>query len=393
MVCVSAIVGVGMLAGTFPWVVTACTLVDGVAGAWGLLGGWGTAKTQGSRRVGAGRVLMAAVLAGMSFGFKLPFLAGAGVGAFGLMRLAFVDGVFLIPLASLAVLVMGARGRASLLACGLACLGLLAGGVGVYANQVEPFRLRVETARVPLAAERAGRGTITVGVLTDFQTEGVEDYERGAIARLMAGKPDLILMPGDVFQGSESDFERELPALREALRVLEAPGGVFLVPGDVDPGDRVERLAEGTRMQTLVNRVARVEVGGRRLAIGGVELHYDSGAAREVVRELEDAGGDAGEIRILLGHRPDVALLLKSGSRVDLVVAGHTHGGQVVIPGFGPPMTLSKVPRVVAAGGLHKLNGNPIYVSRGVGCERGQAPRIRFWCPPEVSLLSLGPSL
>jgi hypothetical protein len=90
--------------------------------------------------------------------------------------------------------------------------------------------------------------------------------------------------------------------------------------------------------------------------------------------------------------RPDVALGLRPGSRIDLVVAGHTHGGQVVLPGFGPPMTLSHVPRAVAAGGLHDLGGNAIYVSRGVGCERGQAPRIRFLCPPEVSLLEVGAS-
>lgn len=52
-------------------------------------------------------------------------------------------------------------------------------------------------------------------------------------------------------------------------------------------------------------------------------------------------------------------------------------------------MTLSDVPRPVAAGGLHSLLENRLYVSRGVGCERGQAPRIRFFCPPEISLLQL----
>jgi predicted MPP superfamily phosphohydrolase len=50
---------------------------------------------------------------------------------------------------------------------------------------------------------------------------------------------------------------------------------------------------------------------------------------------------------------------------------------------------LTHVPRAVAAGGLHVLDGNRIYVSRGVGCERGPAPRIRLFCPPEVSLLTL----
>jgi predicted MPP superfamily phosphohydrolase len=72
-----------------------------------------------------------------------------------------------------------------------------------------------------------------------------------------------------------------------------------------------------------------------------------------------------------------------------LLVAGHTHGGQVQIPFFGPPITLSRVPRSVAAGGFHSLDGRAIYVSRGIGNERGWAPRVRFLAPPEVSLLTL----
>ncbi|HTE06996.1 MAG TPA: metallophosphoesterase, partial [Planctomycetota bacterium] len=75
--------------------------------------------------------------------------------------------------------------------------------------------------------------------------------------------------------------------------------------------------------------------------------------------------------------------------RVDLVVAGHTHGGQVRLPWIGPLITLTAVPRAVAGGGLHELNGTPLYVSRGVGHEQGDAPRVRFLCPPEISLLTL----
>jgi predicted MPP superfamily phosphohydrolase len=61
----------------------------------------------------------------------------------------------------------------------------------------------------------------------------------------------------------------------------------------------------------------------------------------------------------------------------------------VVIPGFGPPITLTSVPRAAAAGGLHVVNGRQLYVSRGIGLERGAAPRLRILCPPEVSLLTL----
>jgi predicted MPP superfamily phosphohydrolase len=80
---------------------------------------------------------------------------------------------------------------------------------------------------------------------------------------------------------------------------------------------------------------------------------------------------------------------LVSGTRVDLVLAGQTHGGQVQVPLVGPLTTASGVPREVAAGGLHRLDGTRIYVSRGVGVERGQAPRLRLGAVPEVSLITL----
>ena len=313
------------------------------------------------------------------------------------MHLVYLDLVGVIPAFGLSLLaaarLAAARGSRPLIspsvrAAALASLGLLA--VGFYATFWEPFRLRVERASVPVAAGRDGRDAVRIGVLADLQTNRVTDYERGAIDRLMALRADVILLPGDLFQGTDDEFERELPALRDLLSRLSAPGGVYFAMGDVDQHpDRVPRMIEGTRVEPLVNRVVRVNVGDRPLSIGGVELDYTSTGARATVRQLDEAPGD-GDIRILVAHRPDVALGLRPGSRIDLTVAGHTHGGQVVVPWFGPPMTLSGVPRDVAAGGLHDLGGNRIYVSRGVGCERGQAPgfassarpRSRSWSFP-----------
>ena len=59
------------------------------------------------------------------------------------------------------------------------------------------------------------------------------------------------------------------------------------------------------------------------------------------------------------------------------------------LTGFGPLVTMSDVPRDVARGGLHEVAGNPIYVSAGVGMERGSAPQVRLFCPPEIGVVTL----
>ena len=73
----------------------------------------------------------------------------------------------------------------------------------------------------------------------------------------------------------------------------------------------------------------RTTVADRDLTIGGIGLEYDSPAALDVVHRLETDPGDE-DIRILLAHRPDPLLALADGSRIDLQVSGHTHGGQIV---------------------------------------------------------------
>jgi hypothetical protein len=74
-----------------------------------------------------------------------------------------------------------------------------------------------------------------------------------------------------------------------------------------------------------------------------------------------------------------------------LLIAGHTHGGQIQVPGIGPLATASAVPRLIAAGGLSTHKGQRIYVSRGVGMERKWAPPLRLNCRPELAVLDLVP--
>jgi predicted MPP superfamily phosphohydrolase len=296
---------------------------------------------------------------------------------FGFLHVLWLDLVVVAPLALMATRRLP-----------LAAAGVALAGVGLYASFVEPGRLVVERARLPLAAERAGGKPLRLGVISDLQFSRLGDHEREAVDRLAAERPDVIVIAGDFHQGSTASFERELPRLRALLRRLRAPGGVYAVQGDAESPAQLRRVVAGTGIRLLDAELARSRVRGRRLTIGGVALDYDSPDARSLARRLEEAPG-RGDIRLLLAHRPDVVYQLRPRTRVDLVVAGHTHGGQLQLPLVGPPMIASRVPREVGAGGLHELNGRSLYVSRGVGVERGQAPKLRLGAPPEVALITL----
>ena len=157
--------------------------------------------------------------------------------------------------------------------------------------------------------------------------------------------------------------------------------------GDAERLRKARRELAGTGVRLLHDDVARARVRGRDLTIGGIRLNWRSEPARRVIAQLEDAPGD-GDVRILLAHRPDAGLTLARGTRVDLTIAGHTHGGQVAPPLLGPPA--GREPRAARGGrrGLHDLGGGRrIYVSRGIGMERGHAPPVRIGAPPEMSLL------
>ncbi|MBX3395883.1 MAG: metallophosphoesterase [Phycisphaerae bacterium] len=345
--------------------------------------------------VGFSRLVIAVVIVAAAFAGKLLIARLLGVGLFGTVYLAYLNLVVVLPAIGLAILIArrsrpdrAPRRRVSHSVSVAAVAFMLPAPIGFHATFIEPFRLKLETATHALPDARAGKTPIRIGVLADIQTREVTDYERGAIGRLMAEKPDLILIPGDIFQGSYDDFDAVLPGFREIFARLHAPAGIYCVLGDVDSPNRLRQMFEGTPIRLLINETVKIQFADRQITLGGTQLHWHLPYVEALVHDMETAPG-LDDVRILFAHRPDVVTRLKPDSRIDLVVAGHTHGGQVVMPFFGPPITLTTVPRRVAAGGLHNLNSNAIYVSRGVGCERNQAPRIRLFCPPEVSIVTL----
>ena len=306
---------------------------------------------------------------------------------FPVVHLAYLVASIAVPATGLALaaVALRRRGRTAVVVVGLVATVLAP--VGWYASHVAPYRLQVVRAEVALPAERAGRDPVRVGVLADLQTSRITSYEQGAVADLLAERPDVILLAGDVYEGPDEAFDEQLPAFRALLGQLEAPGGVFAVRGDTDTGDRLDRLLDGTQVRILDDEVVRTEVGDRTVRIAGNRLRWapvEGLAARDDLAE-----SDPGAVRILLAHRPEVVTGLAADDQVDLTVAGHTHGGQVAIPGVGPVMALHGISRSVAAGGLHEVGGHPVFVSTGVGMVRRGAPQIRLFTRPSIGIVTL----
>ena len=306
---------------------------------------------------------------------------------FPVSHLAYLATTLAVPAVGVAIGVLAVRWRAGWLAALVVLALVVPAPVGWYASRVAPYRLRVVEAPLALPPQRAGTDPIRVGVLADIQATKVTGYEQRAVTDLLALHPDVILLPGDVFQGSPAEFRAQLPSFRRLLRRLHAPAWVFAVRGDVDIGDRLDQLVEGSDIRILDDEVVTLRIGDRTVRLGGNGLRYAPPIAVAVRDDLQ--ASDPAAVRILVAHRPDAVLRLPASSGVDLTVAGHTHGGQVAIPGFGPLLTLSSVPRSIAAGGLHEVAGNPIFVSSGVGLARAQAPQVRLFTRPMVAVVVL----
>ncbi len=381
----------GSSAGSFTLLLVLHTLVGLAIANRVLFGPWSRPRERITARhvvLAIAAVVLAAFLEYWFLGRFFPWRR-AGLSRFAVGAFAWHDAIYVAPACAIRALVRARRGTA-LAPAVIAALCLVFSGVAVagFAHLVEPYRLEVEAVRVPLARARAGAAPLRVAVIADLQTDHVTAFERSVIDEVVAARPDLIVIPGDVFQSRRDVFEREREAMREQLARLDAPGGVYLVRGDVDSDETLAGLIGGTKIRRLADEWVRVRVKDRSLTIAGIDDWLGADRARACVAELErEAGAD--DVRILIAHHPDVVYRLQRNTRVDLLIAGHTHGGQVVVPGYGPPITLSAVPRDVAAGGLHALDGRRLFVSRGIGMERLQAPRVRFCCRPHLPLLDL----
>lgn len=250
---------------------------------------------------------------------------------------------------------------------------------GTYSLFIEPFRLEVVHKAIPLVQFPRGDAPLRVVVIADLQTAFFGPVERKVPKLVEDLRPDLILLAGD-YATMGLDCSEQIESARYVFSRIRAPGGIFAVSSDSESLEVRKRILAGLPITYLENEHRKLRVGGREIYIVG--LLNERPRPDEAFREIPEDS-----FRILLLHNPDRIQLIGK-HRVDLAVAGHTHGGQIKLPLLGPLITFCSLDREYVSG-LSEYKGTPLYVSRGIGMEGGFAPRVRFLCRPELTLLEL----
>ncbi|MBX7264791.1 metallophosphoesterase [Micromonospora sp. Llam7] len=275
-----------------------------------------------------------------------------------------------------------------------------------YASLVERNMFTLRRFDVPVLP--AGTEPLRVLHLSDLHMTPNQVRKQQWVASLAALDPDLVVVTGD-----NMAHPGAVPGVLRALQpLLDYPGAFVFGSNDYTgpvwknpftyflpdreytegvelPFEELRDVLTGAGWADLNNRRTTVKAGGRAIDMAGVD---DPHVERDDYASVAGPISAAADLSIALTHSPEPALLDEmAADGFGLLLAGHTHGGQVCVPGFGALVTNCGLPRSMAKG-LHRWPGSDswLHVSAGLGTHP-TAP-VRFACAPEASLLTLIPS-
>ena len=247
-------------------------------------------------------------------------------------------------------------------------------GAATYGVAFERHQIGVTHATLPVAGLPQVLDGLRIGLLTDVHhsmTVPAADVTR-AVGLVMAQRPDLIVLGGDYVTFGDRRF---VGPVAELLAPLQAPHGVFAILGNHDDDRDMPAALLQHHIAVLKDARTRLDVRGEGLELAGVR--FWTRKPEDVARVLRNAAG----MVLLLAHDPR-RLTEAASLNVSAVLSGHTHGGQVVLPGVGAVARR----RFPVLAGLGSKANTSIFVSRGIGTV--YVP-IRINCPPEVAIVTL----
>lgn len=254
-------------------------------------------------------------------------------------------------------------------------------GTGPRLQLWEPRNFEWNQVRTPIRSLPDGLEGLRILHVSDLhmQARWWPVYDE-LIERIQRDPPDLLLFTGD-FVESKRNHVPAVPFVHRLLDGFTARLGCFAILGNHDRYHFAPRL-DGTPVTLLNGQTARIDHQGSMLEIIGLPGVHRRDLTNEFVASC---GSKApGTLRIILSHYPDH--IRRTGSlRPDLFLAGHTHGGQVCLPGRIPILRHDSLPRRLCSG-VHSWNDTWLVVSRGFGFS---GLPVRAFCPSEVIELTL----
>jgi predicted MPP superfamily phosphohydrolase len=250
-------------------------------------------------------------------------------------------------------------------------------GAGAYGFFDERHAVGLTEVMLPVNGLPAELVGLRIGLLTDVHRSpwvSADDVDR-AVRKLMDARPDLIVLGGDYVTWGERSY---VSPSAEALSPLNAPHGVFAILGNHDDDHDMPAALTAHGVTVLKDARTTISIRNRDVTLAGIR--FWTRRARDIAAVVGNAAGTV----ILLAHDPR-RLTEASALRIPLVLSGHTHGGQVVLPVLGP-VAAEKFPVIY---GTARQGGTTLFVSRGLGTV--YVP-VRVNCPPEVALLTLTPA-
>jgi hypothetical protein len=245
----------------------------------------------------------------------------------------------------------------------------------------EVLKICVEEKAIPIPRMSRSHEPLRIAHITDLHMSGriTRPYFERVVEETNALNADLIAITGDIIE-----TEKCIGWIPETLARLRAGSGVYYVLGNHDRHVDIERLKATLADAGLVHLGAdcrHVSVRGMPVVLGGNELPWFEPASN--FNHVPDSDESDLPLRILLAHSPDEFEWAQARD-IDLVLAGHLHGGQVRLPLFGAIFAPSRY-GVRYALGVFTAGNTVMHVSRGTG----SLTPLRYNCPPEISLLTL----
>ena len=216
--------------------------------------------------------------------------------------------------------------------------------------------------------------------LTDLHADAFYDKGQKLIRLLKELKADLCVITGDFRFLTQDLYDKALKRTAQIIQTIDAPFGIFGILGNHDFIEFVPEL-ESSGIKMLLNEAVPIQKDGAEIWLAGIDdAHlYDCHDIPKVMSRVPEKG-----LSILLSHTPET-YAEAADAGVDYIICGHTHGGQICLPGGIPIITNAGCPRRFCSGSW-RYKQMPGYTSRATG---SSGLPIRFFCPPEITIHEL----